>query len=58
MAAGRGIHTPDVSASRPWTLRLHNLYFPGWQVRVDGAPVPTRAADGVLGIAAADIPGG
>lgn len=47
----------DVDASRPWSLRLHRLYFPGWRVRVDGAAVTTRA-DGVLGIVGADIPAG
>jgi hypothetical protein len=47
----------QAGASKPWTLRLHNLYFPGWQVRVDGASVATRA-DGPLGIVSADIPAG
>lgn len=56
-AQGPQFYVLDVGASRPWTLRLHNLYFPGWQVRVDGVPAPTRA-DGVIGIVGADIPAG
>ena len=47
----------EASATQDWTLRLHQLYFPGWHVRVDGAAVPTRA-DGVLGLVGADIPAG
>ncbi len=54
---GAQAYVLDASASQPWTLRLHNLFFPGWQVTVDGAPVPTRA-DGVIGIVSADIPAG
>lgn len=47
----------DVESAQPWTFRLHAFYFPGWQVRVDGAAVPT-AASGDMGLVAAEIPAG
>ncbi len=47
----------NVHAPQPWTLRLHRLYFPGWQIYQDGAPVETRA-DGVAGLVTAELPAG
>jgi hypothetical protein len=38
-------------------LRLHHLYFPGWQVYQDGKPVETTS-DGVAGIVTATLPAG
>ncbi len=47
----------QVSAADPWVLRLHAGAFPGWQVRVDGARVPT-SADGAAGLVSAALPAG
>jgi hypothetical protein len=33
-----------VSAHKPTTLQLARAYFPGWQVRIDGQPVPIEPA--------------
>lgn len=47
----------DVHAGQPWTLRLNQLFFPGWRVAVDGAPVPTSAS-GLAGVVTAELPAG
>ena len=47
----------SVHAEAPFTLRLHKFFFPGWQVYLDGQPVPTRAT-GTLGLVTADLPVG
>ena len=47
----------QVQAAGPWTLRLHRAFFPGWQIYVDGAAVPTTPDDR-LGLAHAEIPAG
>lgn len=47
----------DVQSPGALSLRLHAFWFPGWQGRVDGAPVPTYAS-GSLGLVTVDIPPG
>ncbi|MDH7487172.1 MAG: hypothetical protein QHJ81_12955 [Anaerolineae bacterium] len=54
--AGDGF-TLTVENDVPWPFRLHAFYFPGWQVRVDGHPVPT-AATGEMGLVTAEVPAG
>ncbi len=49
--------TLDVTAEKPWTLRLHRIFFPGWEVFVDGAPVPTEPG-GAAGLVTAELPSG
>lgn len=46
-----------VDAAQPWTLRLHRPYFPSWQLTAGETTVPMRA-DGVGGLASADLPAG
>lgn len=46
-----------VDAGTPATLQLSTAYFPGWRVRVDGAPVKTWPSDGV-GLIRFDVPPG
>ena len=41
---GNGV-TIDVDAERAGVLVLHDLYFPGWQVRVDGEVKPVLRAN-------------
>jgi hypothetical protein len=47
----------SVNAPEPFTLRAGRIYFPGWQVYVDGRPVPTGAS-GKLGLVTAELPAG
>jgi hypothetical protein len=47
----------DVSAAQPWTLRLHRLFFPGWQVSIDGRSV-TIGPSGIAGLVTAELPAG
>ncbi|MCO6452666.1 MAG: hypothetical protein J5I90_17930 [Caldilineales bacterium] len=70
-SAGEAIAAPEVTLTsvgpdriefaaantEPWPLRYHAFYFPGWQVRVDGRPVPT-VASGDMGLVTAEIPAG
>ncbi len=46
-----------VSSPAPFALKAPRAYFPGWQVYVDGAPVPT-AGSGPLGLVTAEVPAG
>lgn len=46
-----------VSSAEPWTVQLHQFYFSGWQVAVDGVPVAARAV-GPLALVGADVPAG
>ena len=46
-----------VSAPAPFALKAPRAYFPGWQVYVDGAPVPT-VGSGPLGLVTAEVPAG
>lgn len=47
-----------VQAGQPTSLRLHNFYFPGWRVRVDGEPGPEPYASTNLGLFTMDVPAG
>jgi hypothetical protein len=47
----------SVSAPAPFPLKAPRTYFPGWQIYVDGAPVPTTPS-GPLGLVSAEIPAG
>jgi len=47
----------QVKTDVPFPLRLHRLYFPGWQTYVNGQAISTRP-DGDLGLVTADLPAG
>lgn len=47
----------SVSASAPFILRLHRIFFPGWQIYIDDRPVSTYPY-GALGLVAANLPAG
>ncbi len=49
--------TVDIEADSPFSLRLHKLYFPGWQVYISGQPVSTGPG-GDRGIVKANLPAG
>ncbi|MEZ4657153.1 MAG: hypothetical protein R2911_06245 [Caldilineaceae bacterium] len=46
-----------VQAEGPITVRVHLLYFPGWQAYIDGAPVELRISD-PHGLIEVDVPAG
>jgi hypothetical protein len=46
-----------VDAPAPFTLRTSRIFFPGWQVRVNGQRVPTGAS-GQFGLVTAELPAG
>lgn len=46
-----------VNSAEPWTLQLHQFYFPGWQALIDGVPVPARPV-GELALAGIPVPSG
>ncbi len=46
-----------VKADVPFPLRLHRLYFPGWQAYVNGQAVSTKP-DGDFGLVTVDLPAG
>jgi hypothetical protein len=46
-----------VAAPAPFPLRVQRIFFPGWQVYVDGQKVETYAS-GQLGLVSADLPAG
>jgi hypothetical protein len=46
-----------VQSPSPFRLSLHTFYFPAWQARVDGIPVPAFPA-GPLALASVDVPAG
>jgi hypothetical protein len=46
-----------VSSPRPLILRFYTAYYPGWQARLDGAPVPISIW-GDLGGMAVSVPAG
>ena len=50
-------HAFQVQAEHPWTISLHQFYFPAWRVYVDGRPVRAYPR-GHLGLLSADIPAG
>jgi hypothetical protein len=50
-------HWYRVSAAAPWTLQLHQFYFPGWEAVIDGQVQPA-APTGSLGLAGVQIPAG
>ena len=47
----------QVQTSRPMTLRGQRIFFPGWQVYVDGEPVRTYPS-GAMGLVTAEVPPG
>jgi hypothetical protein len=47
----------QVSAPESMTLRLHKLYYPGWQANVDGRPVAVNPT-GPLGLVSVELPSG
>jgi hypothetical protein len=49
--------TAEVTAPSEWTLTLHQFYFPAWQARVNGKPLPFHP-QGELALAAVDLPAG
>ncbi len=46
-----------VESDRPWTLSLHQFYFPAWEAQIDGQRAKTRP-EGPLGLVAVDVPAG
>ncbi len=54
---GASQQTWSLTAASTATVALPTYWWPGWTARVDGALVPTHAADG-LGFIAFDIPAG
>jgi len=46
-----------VSSPAPFALKAPRAYFPGWQVFVDGVPIPTTGS-GPLGLVTAEVPAG
>jgi hypothetical protein len=47
----------QVSSPAPWTLQLHQFYFPGWQAEVDGRPAAVQPT-GPLALVGVDLPAG
>ncbi len=46
-----------VNAAQPWTLQLHQFWFPGWQAVVDGETVAAQPV-GDLALAGVPLPAG
>lgn len=46
-----------VDSAAPWTMQLHQFYFPGWQATVDGKRVPVQPV-GELALVGAALPAG
>ena len=46
-----------VSSPAPWTLQLHQFYFPGWQALVDGQPAAVQPV-GPLALVGVALPAG
>ncbi|MEA3337046.1 MAG: hypothetical protein U9R25_14135 [Chloroflexota bacterium] len=46
-----------VSAGQPWTMQLHQFYFPGWQVLLDGESILAEPA-GPLALVSVSLPAG
>lgn len=46
-----------VDAPAPFTLRAHRIFFPGWQIYVDGKAIETQPS-GKLGLVSAELPAG
>jgi hypothetical protein len=46
-----------VRMETPGVVRIHYLYFPGWQVRIDGQPADHRVSD-PTGAIEVDVPAG
>ena len=49
--------TLHVRTAAPIPLRFHRIYFPGWQIRVDGEAVETQAS-AAMGLVTATLPAG
>ncbi|MEP7198568.1 MAG: hypothetical protein ABI874_02010, partial [Chloroflexota bacterium] len=49
--------TLRVQSDAPFQLSFHTFYFPAWQARVDGTPVPTFPT-GPLALVGANVPAG
>jgi hypothetical protein len=46
-----------VNSAQPWTLQLHQFYFPGWEAAIDGTVVPAQPT-GQLALAGVPLPAG
>lgn len=59
LAEDYGLNTASVTLDTPlaFRARFRWYYFPGWQVTLDGRPIPAMP-DGPHGLLAADIPAG
>jgi len=47
----------NVKAATPWTAEFSIAWFPGWEARIDGTPVPTAPAR-PTGLIRIDVPAG
>jgi hypothetical protein len=47
----------SVNSAEPWTMQLHQFYFPGWEAVVDGVTVPAQPV-GDLALAGVPLPAG
>lgn len=46
-----------VAAAQPWTIQLHQFYFPGWEAQVDRRASPASPV-GALALAGVELPAG
>lgn len=46
-----------VNAAEPWTMQLHQFWFPGWQASIDGATAAAQPV-GELALAGVAVPAG
>lgn len=46
----------QVKTQLPFPLRLHRIYFPGWQVYVNGQSLPTKPDGSLIGLVTTELP--